>query len=515
MIAFQPTIRASEFKLDQEELTKNWFITLKSYGHQTLSFIKGEDSSFNEEGKLNNARNWKKQLRNVSIGVLFCGASSAITHDNLNQISSMFGLSLIVTSTTTMFRYVCEWYAEEVSKAQSSPSPKRKKKEGKNLSENTKKAIDQNIQFTRALFEQARNLGNVALKFYMLYTLVQFYDLENFPLPGMVAASAAYDLYEIGHTYSTGKTRNNMPIMALIDSYCKIVYAISLYLSWSEEGFDPSSLLTPIKNIFFQGLKIHGETGLNMALIQMFYNMANGVYSHFINLSLVTIDNGDTPLLPIVSTKTYPSMKTMTSFSVDPVAPVSSSSASQDLKTLLSLPSIDLMIHSPQESPIQQKKKVKTKGKMQENVPVTPPTIQTRIILSKRDQQRNNALERIQSYRSKNIVKKTLIDQEIRSLKSFSHDIFICRAGHGKQAITINGNEFKAFFEPSHGKQKVSKDEYQGYRKERILDALQVSYLYGWDEDKILDFMKVNNINRFYNIPSFLIHILWNRGRYE
>lgn len=501
MLMFQPLAKASEFHLDQEDKTGNWFTILKSYGHHTLSLMRGEDAPLTK-----NPQNWQKQLLSTGIGTVIYSASYAITHDNLSQISGMIGLSLIVASTTKMLRYGCEWYASEVSKAQTSSSPKKKRKEGKTLSENTQKLIDQNIQFTRVLFEQTRNLGNIALKFNMLYTLVKFYDVENLSLLGMVAASTAYDLYEIGYTYSTGETRNNIPLMALLDSYCKIVNSISLYLSWLEEGLDPLSLSTPLKFLIFQGLKTHGETGLNMALLQMGWNLMNSVYSYFIPSSAIKPTHENEALLPLVSPKKYSPRRTKSSSFTESVPPLS---IPQNL-----IPSPASKKDSP-EIPIHPKKKVKTKGIPQENAPTSYPTIQPLIKFSESDQRRNEALKCLEDLRRKKVVKKTEIDQEINSLESLFPKVSVRKAGHGKKAITVNGNEFRAFFEPSHGKQKVSKDEYQGYCKQRILDALQLTYLYGWDKDKILAFMETHGKISFYNVPHSLIHILWERGRYE
>lgn len=62
---------------------------------------------------------------------------------------------------------------------------------------------------------------------------------------------------------------------------------------------------------------------------------------------------------------------------------------------------------------------------------------------------------------------------------------------------------------------KSAEIEYQGCRKERVLDAITATYLCGLPEDEISTFMNNNNINRFYNIPRFLIHILGERGQYE
>lgn len=183
---------------------------------------------------------------------------------------------------------------------------KKKKKEGKSLSKNTKESINRNIQFTRLLFEQARNLGNVALKFNMLYGPVQFDKI-------LYLTSIFYDLYEIRYAYTIGKARNNIPIMTFIDGYCKVMYSVYLYISWSEPEFDPSPILTSLKIAICQGLKIHGETELNMALLQTFYNVIVGGYSYFINPSSVTTGNKPLPLLPIVSTKKYSPMTISTS----------------------------------------------------------------------------------------------------------------------------------------------------------------------------------------------------------
>src|SRR5690606_30019890 len=108
---------------------------------------------------------------------------------------------------------------------------------------------------------------------------------------------------------------------------------------------------------------------------------------------------------------------------------------------------------------------------------------------------RTTALARIQALRQPTTIKETIINQEIRQLLSFLTNSSLENIGHGKRAIIISfkgGKSFRIIFEAPHQQSNAASDEYKGHRKTRVLDALQVGYLHGWSEKKILDFMNVN-----------------------
>ncbi len=83
----------------------------------------------------------------------------------------------------------------------------------------------------------------------------------------------------------------------------------------------------------------------------------------------------------------------------------------------------------------------------------------------------------------------------------------------------IDGNEFAIVF--YRGLQKISikyeaphgtdNSNYQGYKLKRVLNAIETSHMYDWDEGSIHKYMKKNSIDRFYQIPNNLLHILWTR----
>ena len=83
----------------------------------------------------------------------------------------------------------------------------------------------------------------------------------------------------------------------------------------------------------------------------------------------------------------------------------------------------------------------------------------------------------------------------------------------------IDGNEFAIVF--YRGLQKISikyetphgtdNSNYQGYKLKRVLNAIETSHMYDWDEGSIREYMEKNDIDRFYLIPKKLLSILWTR----
>ena len=113
--------------------------------------------------------------------------------------------------------------------------------------------------------------------------------------------------------------------------------------------------------------------------------------------------------------------------------------------------------------------------------------------------------------REKNLKAK-VIDEEIKALLKFLPNAKLEHLNHKLSSITLtfpNGETHQVKYEVAHTNIGI----YQGDRKDRALDALLVCYLYGWNEGKIKYFMDKHGKKNFWNVPDFLVSVLWERGK--
>jgi hypothetical protein len=502
------------------------------------SSLKASEHSTLEETKIErNSRNWSQEAKRFGYGVLALSASyaasSMIGDEDVTHIISMVSTYYLTSSLMNLGQYCLEWYTESVTKAQYAlrrKEPQRRKITVQN-SEKIDLAVQENIRLPRVFLRQTQSLLNATLKIGALYVLSQHYEqdrlLQAFIHASTLAGGLIYNMNELRHTYTTGQVRNDIPLLGILDAYCEALIAAQLFSGWSnrplsqwsttqEFKISPDHVLVkeqPFSSTewtFYRFLQLHSDVQAIRGALQIPSNIISGFRSYFKREPQIIERHVITP--PRVQNVAL--MPPPQAFSnLTSTAPNNVASSSSEIRTH----------HASSEPEGQRAQKIKVKRRGTPGAPheAAPPLSQEEELdelPSPEDIIRTTALARIQALRQATTIKETLINQEIRQLLSFLTNSSLENIGHGKRAIIIrfkDGKSFRIIFEAPHEQSNAASDEYKGYRKTRVLEALQVGYLHGWSEKKILGFMNAHNINRFYNIPLFLLHILWERGHYR
>lgn len=478
---------------------------------------------------------WKGQLKRLSYGALALGASyaaSSLTEiEEIPHTLSMIGAYYISTSLMTFVREGLNWYGESVAKAQHTPAGKEKK-----LTSQQSQKLDQTMQEKKRVFgaflRQSQNLINATLKLSALYIHFRHtdsIDIVNATLFVSLFGGFIYNLNELRYTYTTGQERRDIPVLGILDGYCTSLLAHKLFSDWSNRPetewyhqdfrISPMYILTkntpifPSELAFHRFLQIHGDVQVTGNIFQIFHNIIHSFHSYFEQRPQIIERHIEKSVMasPSLRQKKHPPLPQL-------LLPVDH----PPLSVPSSLP--QPLGNEEEHLPPLKKNKIKRRGIPGIQPAIAAPSLPPQApaaFPTQHDIQRQDALTRLQEYRETTIVKKAKIDKEIDHLRAFlsnTHfaNVSLENIGHGKRAIIIEfgaGNSFRIPFEPPHEQNRASSNEYKGYRKTRVLDALQVGYLYGWDENKITEFMDTHHINRFYNFPLFLLHILWDRDR--
>jgi len=527
-----------------------------------------------EETKIEKStRNWTEQAKRLGVGLAIFGASylaSSVTgDDNIVHAIEMVSTYYIASSLTTFGRYCLEWYGESVAKAQHTSTSKGRQK-GKitpQQSEKVERAAQENIRLTRFFLRQSQNLINAALKVGALYAIFR-HNFSDEPINTALMASMhlrglLYNIYEINYTYTTGQTRSDIPVLGILDGISEATTANQLFHYWQGPGLEimPGFFLpihqplTSSQWAIFRFLQIHGDLQAIRGVFQIPSNIISGFRTYLksnqpINERFLqqlaapqphhaAVPQGHQPLLlaPVpqpAQLLQVPQQQPVPPLPAQGVAPQAPQQIAAPQPHHAAVPLIQQQpaaaaplpaaLIAPQPAPQpplaankpQRQAAHDAAAPLHPQLPAAAPQ-QTPEELE-RNLKRQEALARIQGYHQASTIKKATINQEIRQLLAFLTNASLVNSTHGKRAIDINfgdGKSFRLIFEPPHAQNNAASDEYKGYRKERVLDALQVGYLLGWDQDKIIKFMNDNNIVRFYNIPLFLLHILWDRGQDE
>lgn len=521
-------------------------------------FAKASNPEILEEIKIEKStRNWTGQAKRLGVGLAIFGASYLAGDDNIVHTIEMVSTYYIASSLMSLGRYCLEWYGESVAKAQHTSTNKGRQK-GKITSQQSKKverAAQENIRLTRAFLRQSQNLINAALKVGAVYAIFQ-HNFSDEPVNTALMASMhlgglLYNINEIKYTYTTGQTRNDIPVLGIIDGISEVTMANTLFHYWQGPGFEfmPGFFLpihqplTSSQWAIYRFLQIHGDLQAIRGIFQIPSNLISGFRTYLksnqqINEGFLqqlaapqphhaAVPQGHQPLLAQVPQPAQllqvPQQQPVHPLPAQGVAPQAPQQIAVPQPHHAAVPLIQqqpaaLIAPQPAPQPPLAAKKPRRHAAHHAAAPLLPQLPSPALQPTQEDLKRQEALDRIQEYRKATTIKKKTINQEISQLLSFLTDASLDHLNHGKRAIVINlgdGKNFRLIFEPPHEQNNAASDEYKGERKTRVLDALQVGYLHNWDEDKIKEFMDANNIIRFYNIPLFLLHILWDRGQDE
>ncbi|AIL12714.1 hypothetical protein IM40_02950 [Candidatus Paracaedimonas acanthamoebae] len=498
------------------------------------------------------SRNWTREIKRLGYGLVALGtsyaASSLTENDDIPDAINVLSTYYLTSSLMTLGRYCLEWYGESVAKAQhiSTGRGHKKGKMALQQSEKVERAAQENIRLTRAFLRQTQSLINAALKVGAIYTIFQ-HNLSDEPLntafvASMYVAGLIYNLNELRHTYTTGQARSDIPVLGILDGMCEVTAANKLFHYWRGPGLEimPGFFLpiyhqslTSTQWAIYRFLQMHGDAQAINGVFQIFSNIISGSQAYLKRNSQIIerlLQQPATPQShqagapqghqPLLAHLPQPAQLLQVPQPHHAAAP----QIQQPPAAVVAPLPVAHMVPQPAPQQPLATRRPRHQTPHHAAAPLHPQLPAPAPQPTPKDLERQEALTRIQAYRQATTIKESEINKEIQGLiKILTNDSLKRKASlknlkHGKRAIVIdfgNGKSFRIVFEPPHAQNNAASDEYKGYGKTRVLDALQVGHLYGWDEDKILKFMDDNNITRFYNIPLFLLHILWDRGEYN
>ena len=487
--------------------------------------------------KQNYQRSWNFPCKELVSGLTFLAVSYASPFEELADISLVASVGFLFDGTMRISRNFIEYFAEklgqkEIDKRKRGLSGFYKTNLGKR-NELDSLLIHPKIRFTRSAFSLTEHFVNLAANLALTYLLFIGDSSQVFTISGMgypllftfLMAGTVYNADEIRYTLQTGLTRGDRPVAKVSNALTQAMLAHFYFVHHSQReivkipgvsyAVSMPRRLTSGEWTFYRFLQAHGDSEAVVGLTQLMINSWEFL-GHFFNRQPMVEE-----IKPInIMQKQQPILK-------DKPLPQSAVKSSGYGRKEQPFEIYCQDIKAEQLPPKEPKKK--TRGeKINYQVSSVSESLATRQEIfvsldpeaddenSQRDQERLEALTRIgELSRTSNTVAVRVINQEIGTMLRFLPNASRRESGHNKSAIHIafsNGTEFKLRFETPHQQSGASSSEYKGARKERVLDVLRICYLAGWDEAKIREYMRAQQIISFYNVPAHLIHILWERG---
>lgn len=164
-------------------------------------------------------------------------------------------------------------------------------------------------------------------------------------------------------------------------------------------------------------------------------------------------------------------------------------------------------------SPVSKQPKKKTKGTSNKHLPNDSSsqqpsvTIESLKLIDKKDQERREALEKIQHMRSSNSVPK----REVQSMAGQAAIFMNGTVKKDKNKIAIDWKRGQISrsvkFESTHKQRNEKASIFKGHKLKMALDALEQVYLDGWDRENILSHL--NGRFKLYYLPYECLKVLW------
>ncbi|WP_010302517.1 hypothetical protein [Candidatus Odyssella thessalonicensis] len=166
----------------------------------------------------------------------------------------------------------------------------------------------------------------------------------------------------------------------------------------------------------------------------------------------------------------------------------------------------------PEAEPLFVKAKVKSRGKQRVVESLEAPL--TSVFVQAEDNQqaliRKAALERIDNLRAQYPIKVQILEKEIRKLNNFLKGHLEGIGGSVFRIVwQVNQKSFALSFEKPHEKDR---NNYSGNKLKRVLNTLEVGYLSGLDEDKILAYIQDNKRHNLLRFPKLMHYLISQRN---
>lgn len=487
-------------------------------------------------------RDWQTAFKKLALATSAYGICEYVPNTVLVEGARSAGLGLGLDSIVGLLKNILEAYAEQVGIA---GVPESKKLSKAKMSDLKEKYVHSNIRAVRLKMSQVTHIFNLFFHFVMWYWMVKSvfadtgYPVEQFAFyMTCIVTSILYNAHELHHLYKTESTRNDRPIARVAQAFSAVPLLHQL-----QNYFD--SLLS-IQKIVTEGSKIIIQVGWTKQQLALYliiemliaYEIVVGAGQVVFNTTTYIHDYKNKRALldklRLMITRMSEQKKeepkcagqNRLRYNVAEKdvqgAPVGQNNEAQSLLEEKSEITLELTVSTdpgPPELPIAKKTKEKTrkpgdpgrskKSKNEKSDPVL------NIGETDHDLLRRQALERLDKLSSRQTLSEEEINEEINALLRFLPTARLQEGGHNKGSLILSfpdSKKYRLSFETPHHQRGAESNEYKKSRKERVLDVLRLGYLFGWKEERIREYMAKNDIVSFYNLPAFLVRILWERG---
>jgi hypothetical protein len=467
------------------------------------------------------SRNYSFACAELACGVALFSVSYTIPDEDIQHYLVVASIGMIVDATSRLGQNVVEAYFESMITHQNKALVRKKKltvgqTRQERFNELQLAHVPTTIDKVRCRIGQAKLVVNLAINLGTIYQLasgnasdsIDFTDAGMIITAGFCGASAVSNANELYYSFKTGQTRPDRPLIQIGSGTCEAVNA-AIYRT-NNLSLQPISrvgntiyawyALTPGQRAIYRALQTHGDYQLFMGLFQGAWNTVNYFRQPLLE---------EMPKEPAID-RNPPRMR--------------HAQRTPSIEQTQMMPPEPILPHQPAmpttatPSAVEPRTKFKTRGVANPPSAVAPAAqaVAAREADAERNAIRAAALLRLDVLSLQPTVSVQEMDREINALLRFLPDADRVNAGHNKDAIVLyfeNGSRFRTTFETPHHQKAAGSNEYKKARKERALDSLRICYLLGWDEQEIRAYMAQNNRGSFYNLPAFLVHILWSRGR--
>lgn len=476
-------------------------------------------------------RDWKQPLRELAVGSGLFGASYLLPHDyhklNAQDMVTVTSVGLLIDALEKIATNVTEAYGEKIGLAQIEALKRRLHRT--NAQELLSRYVYPKIQATRLARSYCSHTLNLLFQMtVLLWMSKEFYAAEDAQTAlkayvvwlAILCAGIVYNAIEIHHAYTTKTTRNDRPIARVANGIAQV--ALSQYIG--VQGGDLLYVTTiidstgeiqvsrvpmfPFLYTLYRFFQTHSDYEFFLGGTHVLWNLLSHIRELRNRKTLVEELPARTPVRPSPSAKRnrLSDRSAHTEVPVRLVADPEKPEASESEVDQAPRVKVKTRKQAPDEN-----NNEPALGEMVEAVETILPAQVT-----ENDRARQEALDRLQELDRKRTVSVEEMNEEINRMLRLLPHAKLASAGHRKQAIILtfsNGGQYRVTYETPHLQRFGDDNEYRAARKERVIDALRVCYLCGWKEELIKDFMRRNNIISFINLPAFLVHILWERGK--
>ncbi len=536
-------------------------------------FLFASQLEMQEITKKSYTRNWEVPLKELGAAAALFGSSYVVPGDartyGIQDIALTASNGLAVDAASRLVKNTLEVFAEELGRGHMSH---KKKYDQKKLEDLAQKYIYPKIRATRLAISETRHIIMLMLQLSLACWMANATRSDKYEVMSsstlllsfaLIIMGIRYNAHEVWYGLTTGNTRDDLPVVRLANAATDTLLSQVLIPHYNiGNSMYIANNLTTGQYAFYRFLQTNADYEFFTGLAQMLWNILSYVKDLKEKKSLIEILPARAPERSVMTAFTKSSTSEFFKGLMRMFCKASSYGKRRNAEHPLAQEltpqkasghvSDGLLLQNPtdnapegnepamRETPMVREKSIINQGfitpqnyhdehqesrikeKRRGQADPLRATDQSRGqarpapgIETEQDRLREEALQRLTDLSKQRTVNLLEMDAEINAMLRFLPAARRVDMGHNKEAIIISfehGRNYRLTFEAPHQQRAADSNEYKASRKERVLDVLRICYLLGWSEDRIKSYMARNEIVSFYNLPAFLVHILWTRG---